>query len=203
MLPYLDLFSLAILNPTCVIGLRIPTLYLPGLSILRNGQFRPSRTRAANAARIFDYIAAAGNTSVSYGFIPLSSEQHEFNVRRYWRLPINIEIVLAILIDHTKTIPPQFQHVEMTLVRRIYGRLLLRQCTLVGDDESKTHEKGEPERKRHRTEKRDALNEDLGLGSLMEGRVKQASFQSREMNSGEHISDLPILPNPRNQLSWQ
>ena len=197
-LPYLNLFSLVILNPASVAGLFIPTAYLPGLSSLQNDRFRPTRTRA-NSVRIFDVMATASHATVSHGIIPLSSEQPEFDVQRYWRLPINTEIILAILCDRISGLPLQIiqSSVELQLTRRISALLLLHgdggdggrgrgRGRGGGNDNgnvagtSKTREKGEPENKRLRM----AVKEDLNLAFLIEG-VERARDQSREQ-----ISDL-------------
>jgi len=180
-LPYLNLFSLAILNPTGVTGLRIPTLYLPRVYSLQNGEFRPARTRNATSALIFDVVAAGNNTTVSHGLIPLSPEQDGFNTQRYWRLPIDTEIILAILIERTAALSPllpQAQTTEIRLARTIFGRLLMQSNTGAGP--SKTRERGEPPKKKPRMEKPDAPNEDLGLGFFIEEIDKRASDQSCE-----------------------
>ncbi len=190
MLLYLDLFSLVILKPTAVTGLRIPTLYHPELFALQNNQFRPTRTRAASTL-IFDVMATAGNTTVSLGLIPLSPEQPEFNVQRYWRLPINTEIILAILLDRNSVVPLPIQNQsrELALARRISARLHLQGgggrggCGHAGgggnngNGMSKTREKGEPVKRKPRTV---APNEDLGLGFFIEERVERSRNQSRE-----------------------
>jgi hypothetical protein len=183
-LPYLDLFALVILNPTGVTGLRIPTLYLPGLFSLQNNQFRPTRTRAGSAL-IFDVIAAAGNTTVSHGLIPLSPEQPEFSAQRYWRLPINTEIILAALLglNYPLSLQTQQQSRELGLARTIYGRLLVQGGGGRGNNGSeaagtfKSHEKGEPIKKRPRMV---APDEDPGSGLFIEERAERARDQSRE-----------------------
>ena len=73
-LPYLDLYTLVVLNPTPVTGLAIITSHLPPLSIFKNGQFQPAKTRASqknwNIAWTFEPITtAANNPLISLGNI--------------------------------------------------------------------------------------------------------------------------------------
>ena len=112
----------------------------------------------------------------------------------------------AILIDRTVALPNQSSSLEMTLTRRINARLTLQYTVDSNEDgcggggggrgggrgggggndgngaagTSKTREKGEPAKKRPRTEKRVTPNEDLGLGFFIEERVNRPSDQSRE-----------------------
>ena len=103
-LPYLGLFSLVTLNPEAVQACRIPILHQPPLSILTNMQFVTAPTGTApdspNVARIFDVLALVNtNPPINESSIPLSSTDHDFQPRRYWRLPVKPEAVLAALIQ--------------------------------------------------------------------------------------------------------
>jgi len=131
-LPYLDLYTLVILQPAVVAGLVLLTPYFPPLSIFKNGQFRRAPTRAVptnpNVARIFDPIATAANDHppLSPGYIPLSSHDSQFRHQRYWRLPIKTEIILAMLINRFVSNRLWCELEELHLVESIYARLLLR-----------------------------------------------------------------------------
>lgn len=182
--PYINLFSLVVLNPTSVVGLCIPTLYLPRVYSIQNGLFRPARTRSPTSALIFDVAAIGNDTTVSYGLIPLSPEQPEFNTQQYWRLPIDPEIVLAMLIEHILLLSPQElpQTGEIDLARSIFTLLLVQGGAVQGGDggghggggnignavagPSKPLERGEPAQKKSRTKKLDALNEDQSCKQL-------------------------------------
>lgn len=135
-LPYLDLYTLVILQPAVVAGLVLLTPYFPPLSIFKNGQFRRAPTRAVptnpNVARIFDPIATAASNDppLSLGHIPLSSHDSQFRHQRYWRLPIKTEIILAMLINRFVSNRLWCELEELHLVESIYARLLLRNANL-------------------------------------------------------------------------
>ncbi|KIL66585.1 hypothetical protein M378DRAFT_160578 [Amanita muscaria Koide BX008] len=103
-LPYLGLFTIVTLRPYDVLGCTILTNHLPELSHLQENCFSPAPHGTSpadqNVAQIFDVLAiAAGNPPISLGDIPLSPEQPQFQQQRYWRLPVAIEVVLAVLIE--------------------------------------------------------------------------------------------------------
>jgi hypothetical protein len=106
-LPYLGLFTIVTLKPNDLVRCSITTQHQPGLSQLQDNRFSPAphgtTLAAQNAARIFDVLAiAAGDPPITHGDIPLSSAHPEFRQQRYWRLPVKIEAVLAVLIERTR-----------------------------------------------------------------------------------------------------
>lgn len=103
-LPYLGLFTIVPLMLHELLDCTISTNHLPELSHLQDNQFAPAPHGTSpadqNVARIFDVLAiAAGNPPVSLGDIPLWLEHPQFQQQRYWRLPVRIEAVLAVLIE--------------------------------------------------------------------------------------------------------
>jgi hypothetical protein len=109
-LPYLGLFTIEILKPEYLNHCCIPTLHLPTLSILENNRFiiAPDGTSPAdeNVARIFDAAAITDKSQKSAGWIPLSPEDPEFDQQYYWRLTVDVEVVLAALFAQTATFTP-------------------------------------------------------------------------------------------------
>lgn len=101
--PYLGLFTIMTFEPTEVAGCSIPTLFLPGLSIIHGSKFvkAPSNTplTAEKTARIFRSQSIDRNTALSHGTIPLSSDDPTFPERRYWQLPVSTAVIFAALIE--------------------------------------------------------------------------------------------------------
>ena len=182
-LPFLDLYTLLILNPEPLVGAEIPTLishHFPS----SKGQFRPPTTRLAEAkaVRIFDPIDVVTNDPpVSLGIIPLApkDEDYEFERQFYWRLPIHTEVVLSVVLS--QSFNRALDCLEIDLLRMIHGTLLYRQgaCCRPGrpgrrgrggaghrGGKSRTLEKGEPQTKKPRMESPQALDEEHGLRSL-------------------------------------
>jgi hypothetical protein len=105
-LPYLGLFTIVTLGPNDLVGCSITTQHQPGLSQLQDNRFSPAphgtTPAAQNVARIFDVLAiAADDPPITHGDISLSSAHPEFRQQRYRRLSVNIEAVLAVLIERT------------------------------------------------------------------------------------------------------
>ena len=87
--------------------------------------------------------------------VPLSSEQPEFYHQWYWRLPINTEIILAMLINQSTNHAVDWE--EIDLIQMIYECLLLRRVVHLeasrghhdrgggGARKSRTLEKGKPQ----------------------------------------------------------
>ncbi|KAM6501410.1 hypothetical protein JOM56_004424 [Amanita muscaria] len=103
-LPYLGLFTIVSLRPDDLLGCTITTTHLPELSHLQDNRFSPAPHGTSpadqNVAQIFDVLdIAAGSPPMSLGDIPLSPEHPQFQRQRYWRLPVTIEVVLAVLIE--------------------------------------------------------------------------------------------------------
>jgi len=151
-LPYLDLYTLVVLDLERVarqLSLLFTYHHFP------SGQFRPATT---STARIFDPIAAAAKNH--WAAIPSSSGYPEFNHQRYWRLPINTEMILVMLIERSISLAVE--------------------CDA---SKSRTLEKGEPQHKKARTKERQAIKEELGSKFLLGERVEQASGQNCEQCS--------------------
>ncbi len=77
------------------------TCKLPPLSILNNHQFVPAPSvdpSNPGVARIFDTSAVTSTLPLSLGHIPLTDFFAEFCQRRYWRIALPLEAVLAEFI---------------------------------------------------------------------------------------------------------
>jgi hypothetical protein len=106
-LPYIGLFSVLVLKPKLVQGCVIRTLHQPPPSIISDNQFVPAPGNtpfnSRNIARIFDVQALeVTDPPLDEALIPLSDDHPDFEQRRYWRLPLKTEAVLAALLDSTE-----------------------------------------------------------------------------------------------------
>lgn len=199
-LPYLGLFTLAILDPDNVYGCHISTQHVPPLSILRNKHFEdaPEGTSPVddNVARIFDVLAfVAPGPPMSHGVIPLSPGNDIFEQKRYWRLPVSIEGVFAALIARLGYHP--YRSREAARARKISNILLLRYLDTIDDEESvptndkpglgkrnsQSCESNEPPSKRGRT--RGASPEELDRVGTLKSRQAEISETEFSNESGE------------------
>jgi len=131
-LPYLNLFTIVVLRPESLVGCRISTLHLPAISTLVNNQFLPAPDGTSaddeNAVRIYDFLELVSRldtrpASMSPGQIPLSPKYSDFGQRRYWRLALPLDAVLAALITQTTVGPGTYDSEEIRLVQSIYHTL--------------------------------------------------------------------------------
>lgn len=93
-LPFLNLYTLVTLSPERLRGRAISTPYAPDLCELKDG-WSPTRKPpdAKGVARIYD-VSVTPNEHQAPGRIPLSDFTHQ----RYWRLPAEPEVVLAVFL---------------------------------------------------------------------------------------------------------
>jgi hypothetical protein len=105
-LPFLGLFTLVILAPNQLNGVKIAAHHLPDLSILHGDQFVPAPADtlpdAPDVARIFDVLAISDGVDTPTYSIPLLPAHPEFTHRRYWRVPARPEVMLMILMERIR-----------------------------------------------------------------------------------------------------
>jgi hypothetical protein len=118
------------LKPDELGWIQISTTCFPSLSVLRNGQWVPARSRTApsapDVARIFDARAIpAENPPNSPGIFPLYANHPEFSQTRYWRLPDTaFGGILSALMMRAMAIPPSAEG-ELRLARALFCTLSL------------------------------------------------------------------------------
>jgi len=137
-LPFLGLYSLVILQPTELDGLRLLSHHLPALSVLQDDQFvlAPPDTEpdVPGTARIFDALAMIDKTDIalvpaaaaavaSYQ-IPLSPHDAEFAHRRYWRVPAKPGVMLMMLLERIRHLTSSACE-EVNHARVIWGILMI------------------------------------------------------------------------------
>jgi hypothetical protein len=105
-LPFLGLFTLVILAPNQLNGVKIAAHHLPDLSILQGDQFIPAPADmspdAPDVARIFDVLAIPDGVDAPTYSIPLLPDHAEFTHQRYWRVPARPEVMLMILMERIR-----------------------------------------------------------------------------------------------------
>jgi hypothetical protein len=105
-LPFLGLFTLVILAPNQLNGVKIAAHHLPDLSMLHGDQFMPAPADtlpdAPDVARIFDVLAISDGVDTPTYSIPLLPDHAEFTHQRYWRVPARPEVMLMILMDRIR-----------------------------------------------------------------------------------------------------
>ncbi|KIM79119.1 hypothetical protein PILCRDRAFT_568223 [Piloderma croceum F 1598] len=116
-IPFIGLYSLVTLRPSQVTSLRLITPHFPELS-QRNGRHftkAPENTlpNAPDVARIFSVRPYIRNSEEIYGRIPLSPSLPDFAERRFWRLPAQFGVVLAMLIEHALTADSTCEEIEL------------------------------------------------------------------------------------------
>lgn len=124
--------------------LRIPSLHVPNLSILRDGQWVDAPNNISpddpNVARIFDVQAITDPLPEDRcGRIPLTPLLPDYNQQRYWRLPIDIGVILSVLMAHAN-----YSHraEEIRLALFIRGRLTLQMFDHKGQNKA-AHGRGD------------------------------------------------------------
>lgn len=128
-LPYLGLYTLVILKPDELRRLQLITPHLPGLSILQGANFvsAPPDTSpdAPNTARIFDVVHAPPNGPDDIlGRIPLSNIYPSFTEKRYWRIPVQFEVILSMFLQHVS-------HITITDSEEIRNAQVIRSTILL------------------------------------------------------------------------
>jgi hypothetical protein len=68
---------------------------------------------APGVARIFDVLSRDDDSDYVYGRIPLSSCFPDFPERCLWRLPVQLGVVLAMLMEHVSLAESQCSEVEL------------------------------------------------------------------------------------------
>jgi len=127
-LPFLGLNTLVVLLPDELQGAQLITHHLPGLSILDKNQFIPAPADTLpdtpGVARIFDVLAIPDKLPETHKEIPLLPHHAEYTHQRYWRLPVQPEVVLTIFMERIiHTLSPHCE--EINQARHIYGLLLI------------------------------------------------------------------------------
>jgi hypothetical protein len=107
----------------------------------------------ALTARIYDAASLSPDQflSNSFGIIPLVEEDPEFDKNHFWRLPVDLGVVLAAFLDRAIVVPDSWSTYHVRLAKSIYARLYVQKHSRNGDTISLQPEKEKEDgRKRKR-----------------------------------------------------
>lgn len=141
-LPFLGLYSLVPLRieELASADVKIYTPLRPDLSIYREGHwliapFDEVLPDNALTARIYDAASLSPDhfLSNSFGIIPLVEEDPEFDKNHFWRLPVDLGVVLAAFLDRAIVVPDSWSTYHVRLAKSIYALLYVQKHSWNGD----------------------------------------------------------------------
>jgi len=131
-LPFLGLYSLVPLRieELASSDIKLLTPLRPDLSVYREGHwlislFNKVLPDNALTARIYDAASLSPDQflSNSFGIIPLVEKDPEFDKNHFWRLPVDLGVVLAAFLDRAIVVPDGWGTYHVRLAKSIYARL--------------------------------------------------------------------------------
>lgn len=141
-LPFLGLYSLVPLRieELASADAKVLTPLRPDLSIYREGHwliapFDEVLPDNALIARIYDAASLSPDhfLSNSFGIIPLVEEDPEFDKNHFWRLPVDLGVVLAAFLDRAIVVPDSWSTYHVRLAKSIYALLYVQKHSWNGD----------------------------------------------------------------------
>jgi hypothetical protein len=194
-LPYLGLYTLVTLKTEGLHPLHLRlTPCLPTLSTLENNIFVPAPPgtlpTAPNVSRIFDVLQTPEpSLDDTFGGIPISPLHPEYGQKRYWRLPIRPERVLAALWGRALNISPsvceEIHHVQVINALLCLGTGFLE--TIMASGSGPSGFGGQREREEHGSDdgKERRSQNTMAVGKFFAGGGKSS-------DAGNNISDAPL-----------
>jgi len=119
-LPYLDLFTVVALQSAPTVGMVVSAYAEPRRFIFRNGDFQATRAALTNP-NVIQLFEVVNNPPLVHGpFIGFDPNSPKY----YWRLPIDAEIILAMVICRFYDTMREWE--ELQLIQQIHTQLLIR-----------------------------------------------------------------------------